>query len=540
MAGKEWEVDDTQMEDESYDDGASATVTEGEDNGDDAEETIVGDNELGRAAGFVGNHHPAVHMKEKEEEGDLPDSKEVPVAASCGAVEGGSGWDNYDGENEPTQPTQIDSPPAATATATAQDRQDSENTESPHPPSSKENPVEQVNANETASQLDSPTATGAVERRRTPSPPRRTGRGSGVFLSRDGAVASGDGGTGSGFLSSAEPASKAAKARATASFLSSPHPLPRGWLDDQLNAAGAAVTDGAKAEPQKLQRVQQQQQQPSARKPRKTANGGTAMVAEALPQRKLLNKVVVAGPGGWIRTKCSPSKGGNAPLPAAAAAASAAGGGVDEYAPTLGAQQRSISQSILAIGVPHERRVVEPPQSRPTRAAVPVAGDHSDSDQEEDEDEDGENPVGGVVGGTVNSQELRAKEFSQIRKGCSQEKDEFERMMDAAIAGAAEGTETDVQSGALGRGSSQQSEHKSQDVDGGCGSRESGRGGGDGIHVKRKKMRASAQAAAGGGAEETPRGGGVGRKGATISRTPGAYIGGAGTKSTIKKRAVPR
>lgn len=497
MAEGEWGNDGTEIEEMSSDDeGGNATVTEGEDNADEEQDgTQIAPQDTEVEA-------DAVRMMEGEEEGD-------PVTGSAAAALPESSGRNGAGgnraaalmdENEQTPPTQIDSPHADSPAA--EDR----------------------------------AKTDPLERRRTPSPPRKSGHGSGLFLSGGVATAVNGGGS-SGFLSSAEPSAKAARARAATS-MSSPHPVPRGWLDDQLKAAGAELAGGAKAALRTSARRQHESK----------GNGGGASMhesaapvvqtlpkkAQALPKKPSPAKAA-AGSGGWIRTKGSPSKGRHAQQARDVAAE-------DQRAGAPDTQEGSVAQSILAIGVPHERRVVDPPHPRPTdtirggaggAGAAAAAADDDDVEEEEDEDEETEMSAVGIIQGTVNSQELKPNEFSQIRKGCSQQDHDFERMMDAEIAAAAASQQNAECAGERG----------GDETEGFASPAPGGRyGGGDVVSSKRKKMRSSAHAAAaagGGGTAEASRGGGPGN-GVTGSRTPGAYMRLSSKRSAKNRKSVPR
>ena len=507
-------------EEREHQDGASDTEsvadTDIDESGDGAGETQV----VAQETEVVPDEDADARMMEGEHENPV-DSREAQEAEARGTVESDGGVRAGD---EPTQATQIDSPQAPT-----QHDEDPENTESlnPSPPPS-----------------PSRHAAGGTAARRTHSPLRRNGRGSGFQLSRDGAAGAGaadvDGTTSSGFLSSAEPSAKAARAPAASSL--SPHPLPAGWLDDPPNADRAAATEGAQTQARPKQGAQ-----PAGNRASTTAAAADerASVPETLPKKPSPAKAATDS-AGWIRTKSSPSKGkGRRAPPVSAAGAEAAGDEEDEeHATAPDTQEGSVSQSFLAIGVPHERRVLEPPRSRPTAAggaAATTAGADQGQDEDEEDEEENEMLAAAATGGTVNSQELRADELSQMKRECSQDNHSFNRMMDGYITGAmAEIGGPDPLTGAPDEGSPPQTEPRSQGGDDG-GSGDSGGGG------KRKKMKASGTVAAadGGGVDgvgsaKTPRGGAAGRKGTGGSRTPGAYVVGLGAKSSSKKRAAPR
>lgn len=484
----EWGNDGTEVEEISSDDeGGNATETEGESGEEDEGGTQIAPQDTEMDA-------EGLRMMEGEEADDPEASPEEVLPAPSGVYGGGvpraaAPMD----QNEQTPPTQIDSPHADSQAA--EDR---------------------------APALD------PSERRRAPSPPRRSGQGSGVFLS-GGVATAVDGGKSSGFLSSAEPLAKATGAR-TAMSLSSPQQVPPGWLDDQLNAAAAGVaqTEGARAAPSDSARRQHAAQGNGGG--RASTHAGAAPVAQPLPKKPSPGKAV-AGSGGWIRTKGSPSKGKHAQTAVAE----------DRSAGAPDTQEGSVAQSIFAIGVPKERRVVASPRRPPLKRTIPgddgacAVAAHNDGDQEdEDEDEDTEmSVVGGIIQGTVHSQELRPNEFSQIRKGCSQQDHDFERMMDAEIAAAA----------AAASGQQQEDFGGDETEELASPPRCSRYDGGDVVSSTRKKMKSSAcvgAAGRGGGSAKRTRGGGAG-EGAIGSRTPGTYVRRPSSKSSNKKRTrAPR
>eukprot|EP00752_Nemacystus_decipiens_P016548 g14790.t1 len=521
MAEEEQKHDDMQTEGEVSDDESSSTDTELDDSGGIAGETQLVAQETERAP-----EEDNARMMEEEDE-DPGCSREAQEAEARGTVES---VDGGQGGNEQTQATQIDSP----APSQPDEDSDSENTESLKPPTSP-SPLRSPSAGQAA---------GGTGARRTPSPLRRNGHGSGFFLSRGGAgaggadAASGDLGTSSGFLSSAEPSARAARAPAATSL--SPHPLPPGWLDDQPNADRATSTEGGQAQARPTASAQRDDNRASTA-PVPAANKGAATPVPRTLSKRPSPAKAATDVAGWIRTRSSPPKGkGRKAPPVAAAGADAAENDKDgELATAPDTAEGSVSQSILAIGVPDERRVLEPPRSRPTAAggaATTVAGVDQGEDEDKEDDEV-EMLAAATTGGTVNSQDLRAHDFSQLGKGCSQDKDEFNRLMDEVLAGAAaESGAAGALPDALDEASRPRPESGSQGGYGG-GSGDTGRGGGGG---KRKKMKASGNVATGGGGTaKTPRGGAMGRKGAGGSRTPGAYMGGLAVKSSTKKRAAP-
>ncbi|CAM9417391.1 unnamed protein product, partial [Scytosiphon promiscuus] len=456
MAEGEWENDGTEIEEViSDDEGSNATITEGEEDSDDE----VGGTQI--APQDTEMEEEVVRMMDQEAADDPgAGPRGGPAEPSGRNGGGGSRAAEPADEDEQAPPTQIDSPHA-----------DSQAT--------KDRPA---------------TAADPSEQRRAPSPLRRNGQGSGVSLS-GGVVTAANGGSSSGFLSSAAPSAKASRARA-ASSLSSPQRVPQGWLDDQLDAAAAAAapTEGASATPPNRVRRQHTTKGNGGSAP---THAGAAPVARALPKKPSPAKTAVAVSGGWIRTKGSPSK---ARHPRTAVAEGERAGAPDT-------QEGSVAQSILAIGVPLERRVAAPPRPR-SRDAIAV----------------------GVVRGTVNSQELRPNEFSQIRKGCSQQDYDFERMMDAEIAAAAASGQ-DCEHAGEGGG------YETDELPSPPHRRRNG--GGDVVTSERKKMRSSAHALAVGGGSgssiRASRGSGSG-KGAIGSRTPGAYMRRPPIKSSTKKR----
>eukprot|EP00903_Cladosiphon_okamuranus_P007681 g7445.t1 len=540
MAAEEREHDDMQLEGASSDEEGNTTDTEVEDNGGaDADDADADGGDETQAVAppdtEIAPDEDAAHMMEEQGE-DPVYSREAQAAEALGFMETDDG--GREG-NEPTQATQIDSPHEQAPT---QQNEDSENTES----------LNLTPLESRSSSAGGPSAGGTVARR-TPSPLRRNGRGSGAFLLRGGDAGGGGGGTAAagdigtssgGFLSSAEPSAKAARAPAASSL--SPHPLPSGWLDEKPTADRAAAAEGAQAQERPRMKMRAQPAPPGQR-----ASTATTIADEgaAVPKKPSPAKAAADG-AGWIRTRGSPSKGKGKKAPAAAAGGAGAAGDeeADEQATALDTQDDSVSQSILAIGVPHERRVLEQAGSRPSPAggiaAAASVADQGEEEGEDDEEEEDMLAAVGATGGTVNSQELRADEFSQIRKGCSQEQHDFNRLLDDVIAGAAaENGEADQLSGALDEGSPLQAEPGSQGRGGGGsgGSGDAGRGGGGGKQKKMKKIGRLAAADGGGGGDgaKRPRGGGAGRTGAAGSRTPGAYVGGVGAKSSTKKRAAP-
>ncbi|CAN0497435.1 unnamed protein product, partial [Ectocarpus sp. 8 AP-2014] len=320
-------------------------------------------------------------------------------------------------------------------------------------------------------------------------------------------------GTSSGFLSSAEPSAKAARARAAlplSSSSSSPHPLPEGWLDEELDVAAPAApaTAEPQAKPPKSKKSVRREHATKGKGAGASTLAAAAPVKQAPPKKPSPTKAV-AGRGGWIRTKV----GGNASVPRASASQDDDNG----LAAALDAREGSVSQNILAIGVPEERRVV---------GAAAGAGATAEMDEDGDDgDEDEDMFLTGIGGTTVDSQEFKADDFSQIRKGCSQEKNEFDRLLDDEIAGAA-ATGQDREGPKQGTG------------DGGEELPPASNGGGASTSSKRKRMRVSSQAAEGAGGGSG--GGAAGRKGASGSRTPGAYMGASASLSSSKKRALPR
>lgn len=538
---EEWH-EGTQLEQESCDDGEDDdTVTEGGDSGNETDEDqgdtqiAAQDTELDAAGGELPKSNDAARAMNVASEGE-------PASASRGAAGDGAGGGGGAGgeENdqcEATQPTQVDSPDApAPAPTAARDNQeqDLEDTMSHDPlslraiaedeaaPPTDPTPQPEQQAVSSVSRAAGSALTAcAADRRRTPSPLRRAGRGSGVLLLPGGGggggaagghgAAAGDNeaGTSSGFLSSAEPSAKAARARAALPLSSSsPHPLPEGWLDEEPNDVAPPATGEPQAKPPKSKSVRREHATKGKKGAGASALATAAPVKQALPKKPSPAKAV-AGRGGWIRTKV----GGNAPLPRASAAHDD-----DKLAAALDSQEGSVSQNIFAIGVPEERRVV---------GAAAGAGATADMDEDEEEDDDGDimTPDGGIGGTAVNSQEFKADDFSQIRKGCSQEKNEFDRLLDDEIAGAA----------ATRRG---REGPKQGARDGGEELPPASNGGRAATSGKRKRMRVSSQVAEGEGGGSG--GGAAGRKGASGSRTPSAYMGASASISSSKKRALPR
>ncbi|CAM9503688.1 unnamed protein product, partial [Ectocarpus sp. 13 AM-2016] len=528
-----WRSEGTQLEQETCDDGDDDdTVTEGGDSGNESEDDqgdtqiAAQDTDLDAAGGATAeSNDPARAMNVAFEE--------EPASASRGAAGGGAGGGGGTrGEEneqcEPTQPTQVDSPdaPAPPPPVLDNQEQDLEDTMSHNPVSLGAMAEDEAGlTTDPASQpkqqalLPVPQAAGralvacAADRRRTPSPLRRAGRGSGVLLLAGGGGGGGGGGAAgghgaaagdkeagasSGFLSSAEPSAKAARARAALplSSSSSPHPLPEGWLDEELDVAAAAApaTGEPQAKPPKCRKSERREHATKG----KGADASTLAAAapvKQVPPKKTSPTKAVAGRGGWIRTKDDDTG----------------------LAAALDGREGSVSQNIFAIGVPEERRVVGAAAGASATAEMDEDGD--------DEDEDGDMFLTGIVGTTVDSQEFKADDFSQIRKGCSQEKNEFDRLLDDEIAGAV----------STGQG---RERPKQGTGDGGEELPQASNGGGTATSGKRKRMRVSSHVAEGEGGGSS--GGASGRKGASGSRTPGAYMGASASLSSSKKRALPR
>ncbi|CAM9398603.1 unnamed protein product [Ectocarpus sp. 4 AP-2014] len=527
---EEWRSEGTQLEQETCDDGDDGdTVTEGGDSGNESEDDqgdtqiAAQDTDLDAAGGATAESNDAARAMNVAFE-------EEPASASRGAAGDGAGGGGGAGgeENEqcePTQPTQVDSPDALAPPPTAaldNQGQDLEDTMS-HNPASLGAMAEDEAALTTdpapppKQQAVSPVPQAAgralvactADRRRTPSPLRRAGRGSGVLLLPSGGgggaagghgAAAGDNeaGTSSGFLSSAEPSAKAARARDALplSSSSSLHPLPEGWLDEELDVAAPAApaTGEPQAKPPKSRKSVRREHATKGKGAGASTLAAAAPVKQVPPEKTSPTKAV-AGRGGWIRTKDDDTG----------------------LAAAFGPREGSVLQSIFAIGVPEERREV---------GAAAGAGATAEMDEDgDDEDEDGDMFLTGIGGTTVDSQEFKADDFSQIRKGCSQEKNEFDRLLDDEIAGAA----------STGQGR----EGPKQDTgDGGEELPPASNGGGAATSGKRKRMRVSSHVAEGEGGGSS--GGAAGRKGASGSRTPGAYMGASASLSSSKKRALPR
>lgn len=377
-------------------------------------------------------------------------------------------------------------------------------------------------------------------------------------------------GTSVGFLSSAEPSATAVGAFARS--LSSPQPLPSGWLDDQLTAAAAKTAPSATARQAGVEDEEGGRERKGKRRlpagahatnENTAVNRPVASKPVAAPVTQVRKKPspgkVVPGPGGWIQTKSSSFKGGDA-----YAAASGGGGGARANAldceqddDNLGTQRGLASQNILAIGVPQERRVRGPHLQQPRVADDPEQQNQWAQSRQE-EHEEVETPAG--MSPALNTQDINPDDFSQIQKDCSQDRRELECLLDQAIAegqhggGTKErgngkvplspscpfpldgnGGESGTNAGLGGVAPSVHSDSQSLDGDGGGGGGGSGGRGLGATPGKRKKMRASVAAAAGG--EGMP-GSGTARRGAA-SRTPGAYLGGSGSKLSAKKRTMP-
>ena len=375
-----------------------------------------------------------------------------------------------------------------------------------------------------------------------------------------------------GFLSSADPPAKADDAVTSAP--SSPQPLPRGWLDKELAAAAAHSSPPSRARRARVEDGERGRErnedtrQPPPDAAAAAANKQTSVIDLTAAPNPIVTPVTkapkipssikaVPGPGGWIQTKVSQSRGGKVP----AAGAGRGGGGCARA--TADSQERSLSQNILAIGVP-EDRCVSVRRSRPARAA---GADDEDRDPQdcglsqfrEEEDDDGGTPAGMVL--SLNTQDINPNDFSQIQKDCSQDRKEVERLLDQAIAegqclesaGNADANESmsscppPVGAERIGtnavpgtRGGLSHAGPANQDADrGGGGSVEAGWHGRNALPAakKRKSMKTSVGAVARGadaiGGPEERRG-----RGGAVSRTPGMHMGGSASKLSAKKKAA--
>lgn len=416
-------------------------------------------------------------------------------------------------------------------------------------------------------------------------------------------------GTTTSFLSSAE-ASVRAPAGGVSKTLSSPQSSPPGWLHEQVIAATAVA--GVAAAPAVVSRQVGvrgrvgERRHASKGKGRRAAgatggarkkDGAVRAAAAATegsrqePKRPSPAKAV-PGPGGWIQAKSS--KGGSAPAVAGGGGRSGrahAAAPDDEHdVDDSETQDASVSQNILAIGVPQERRVRGPPpplplpmtmpmptplNTSPADAAVDTAGaaqnvreDGGSQSGEEEEEEWLGTPAG--IRAALNTQDITPDDFSQIRKDCSQGKKEVDRLLEQALAGVSGIEDEGGSSGGGGGGGKYPSSQldpppldRSKVENGAASGRQEGSppaglrsqapDGGSGGHGhasvsgKRKKMTASVptvqrckREVPGGVGGGGGRGDGAGAGGAARSRTPGAYVGGSGSKSSAKKRQFSR
>lgn len=253
-------------------------------------------------------------------------------------------------------------------------------------------------------------------------------------------VALTSGGISEGFLSSVEQSARAA--------VQSSLPLQRfpNKCLDQLNLAADKATSSMSSRPVEAKggKGHKKNGRQKAIRAGTVTKEKSAAVTPAMKAPKIPSPAkVVPGLGDWIETKNRSSfRGGSA-------TAGGAGRVLNDHRGigSLESQESSISQNILAIGVPQEREVYGPPPNVSRTAPDPRQGDdswsHSQSLSQLKESQETRMPAG--LAPVLNTQDINPDDCSQIEKNCSQDRREMDRILDEAIAGG-------LSEGAVGEG----------------------------------------------------------------------------------------
>lgn len=377
--------------------------------------------------------------------------------------------------------------------------------------------------------------------------------------------------TSAGFMTSADPSAKP-KETVTRPLPSPLRTFPRGSIDDdQGDAAKLAVKKvgvrdevGVRDGERGPSRLEKNNASPASAVGILSKKTESAVATSGAPtSRRPSPAKDKAGQGDWIQTKSSSSRDGAV---AALNGVKNRGRGADdckrgESGNRVETQDATVSQNILAVGVPHGLRVSDPTRDASDGIGEEVDGSsqlYPDEGTRKDEGDQDVETTDAILS-AVNTQDINASNASQIRKKCSQNEKDIERMLlenittnDFYDGGEASGGSPDEETPSSQLSLDSTRKAKAQDStaalrDGLSGSRpvrqgsdrgDGGDGGGDGFKGgKRKTVRPASPAAAlrhGGNLDRSSA-----RKGAA-SRTPGACLGASTSKSNAKKRNARR